>query len=137
MTCKAPARPNSELLFTSQQRCEAPAPPQPEGLREFWPGALLLVGQRPQRVFSLLPPVRLGPPRTRPKFAAALLYEPQTWCTSPHFSRPRENAHGVPTLVGASREGFRPCKLLPKQLATGELLTSLKTCEKFRLEAAG
>jgi len=41
----------------------------------------------------------------------------------------------VPTSVGANREGFRPCKLLPKQLATGELLTSCETCEKFRLEA--
>ena len=29
-----------------------------------------------QRVFSLLAP------RTQPKFAAALRYEPQTWCTS-------------------------------------------------------
>jgi len=46
---------------------------QPEGLRGFLPGALLLVAQRPQRVFSLLAP------RTQPKFAAALLYEPQTW----------------------------------------------------------
>jgi len=35
----------------------------------------LLVGQRPQRGFSLLAP------RTQPKFAAALLHEPQTWCT--------------------------------------------------------
>jgi len=26
--------------------------------------------------------------------------------------------------IGASREGFRPGKLLPKQLATGDLLTS-------------
>jgi len=63
------------LGLTSQQRGEAPAPPQPEGLRGFWPGALLLVGQRPQRVFSLLE----AP--TQPKFAAALLYKPQTWCT--------------------------------------------------------
>ena len=70
------ARRIAESYLTSQQRGEAPAPPQPEGLREFWPGALLLVGQRPQRVFSLLAP------RTQPKFAAALLYEPQTWCTS-------------------------------------------------------
>jgi hypothetical protein len=56
-------------------------PPQPEGLRGFWPGALLLVGQRPQRVFSLLPPVRLGPPHTQPKSTAALLYQSQKWCT--------------------------------------------------------
>jgi hypothetical protein len=40
--------------LTSQQRSEAPAPPQPEGLRGFWLGALLLIGQRPQRIFSLL-----------------------------------------------------------------------------------
>jgi hypothetical protein len=30
----------------------------------------------------------------------------------------------VPTFVGASREGFRPGKLLRKQLATGELFTN-------------
>src|SRR5271166_6036292 len=51
-----------------------------------------------------------------------------TSLTSPAYIRPRENAHGVPIRhwrIGASREGFRPCKLLPKQLATGELLTSL------------
>src|ERR1700731_2916044 len=76
MTRKALARRIAKSYLTSQQRGEAPAPPQPEGRRGFWPGALLLVGQRPQRVFSLLAP------RTQPKFAAALLYEPQTWCTS-------------------------------------------------------
>ena len=76
MTRKALARRIAGSYLTSQQRGEAPAPPQPEGLREFWSGALLLVGRRPQRVCSLLAP------RTRPKFAAALLYEPQTWCTS-------------------------------------------------------
>ena len=75
MTRKALARRIAEPYLTSQQRGEAPAPPQPEGLRGFWPVALLLVSQRPQRVFSFLAP------RTRPKFAAALLYEPQTWCT--------------------------------------------------------
>src|ERR1700693_1753122 len=83
MTRKALARRIAEPYFTIQQRREAPALPQPEGRpRGFWPGALLLVSQRPQRVFSFLLPVRLGPPRTQPKFAAALLYEPQTWCTS-------------------------------------------------------
>jgi hypothetical protein len=75
MTRKALARRIAEPYLTSQQRREAPAPPQPEGLRGFWPGALSLVSQRPQRVFSFLAP------RTQPKFAAALLYEPQTWCT--------------------------------------------------------
>jgi hypothetical protein len=72
-------------------------PPQPEGLRGFWPGALLLVGQRPQRVFSLLPPVRLGPPRTQPKSTAALLYQSRKWCTSYAQSHPRAEgrvAHG-------------------------------------------
>ena len=49
MTRKALARRIAEPYLTSQQRSEAPAPPQPEGLRGFWPGALLLVGQRPQR----------------------------------------------------------------------------------------
>src|ERR1700746_1710334 len=76
MTRKALARRIAQPYLTSQQRGEAPAPPQPEGLRGFWPGALLLVSQRPQRVFSFLAP------RTHQKFAAALLYEPQTWCTS-------------------------------------------------------
>src|SRR3982074_1438673 len=76
MTRKALARRIAEPYLTSQQRREAPAPPQPEGLRGFWPGALLLVSQRPQRVFSFLAP------RTQPKFAAAPLYAPQTWCTS-------------------------------------------------------
>src|SRR5271166_4313870 len=76
MTRKALARRIAESYLTSQQRGEAPAPPQPEGLREFWPGALLHVSQRPQRVFSLLAP------RTQPKFAAVLLYQPQTWCNS-------------------------------------------------------
>jgi hypothetical protein len=28
--------------------------------------------------------------------------------------------HAVPTFVEVSREGFRPGKLLPRQLATGE-----------------
>jgi hypothetical protein len=54
MTRKALARRIAEPYLTSQQRREAPAPPQPEGLRGFWPGALLLVSQRPQRVFSFL-----------------------------------------------------------------------------------
>jgi hypothetical protein len=56
MTRKALARRIAEPDLTSQQRPEAPAPPQPEGLRGFWPGALLLVSQRPQRVFSFLAP---------------------------------------------------------------------------------
>jgi len=38
--------------------------------------------------------------------------------------------------IGASREDFRPGKLLPKQLGTGEHFTSLKTCEMFRLDFA-
>src|SRR5258708_38014615 len=75
MTGQAMASRIAAPYLTSQQRREAPAPPQPEGLRGFWPGALLLVSQRPQRVFSFLAP------RTQPKFAAALLYELQTWCT--------------------------------------------------------
>jgi len=40
---------------------------------------------------------------------------------------PVRNAHGVPIRhwrIGASREGLRPGKLLSKQLATGDLLTS-------------
>jgi len=40
---------------------------------------------------------------------------------------PVRNAYGVPIRhwrIGASREGFRPGKLLSKQLPTGDLLTS-------------
>src|SRR5262249_48612157 len=47
-------------------------------------------------------------------------------CSSPHFSRPLRNAHSMPTSVGASRESVRPGKLLPEQLATGDLLTNPK-----------
>ena len=95
MTRKALARRIVEPYLTSQQRREAPAPPQPEGLRGFWPGALLLVSQRPQPVFSFLAP------RTQPKFAAALLYEPQTWCTSleANLGHPHRSA----ILAGVSR----------------------------------
>ena len=39
MTRKALARRIAEPYLTSQQRREAPAPPQPEGLRGFWPVA--------------------------------------------------------------------------------------------------
>jgi len=46
---------------------------------------------------------------------------------------PVRNAHEVPISVGVSRESFRPGKLLPKQLATGDLLTNRKICEKVRL----
>src|SRR5271165_5295156 len=106
MTRKALARRIAESYLTSQQRGEAPAPPQPEGLRGFWPGALLLVGQRPQRVFSLLAP------RTLPKFAAALLYEPQTWCTiapcpgnwSATFRRLSWLRHGPPRPMRGERK---------------------------------
>jgi hypothetical protein len=35
--------------------------------------------------------------------------------------------------IGVSRESFRPGKLLPEQLATGDLLTNRKICEKVRL----
>jgi hypothetical protein len=38
-----------------------------------------------------------------------------------------KNAHEVPTFVEVSREGFRPGKLLPKQLAAGEPFTSLES----------
>src|SRR5258708_20666982 len=101
MPRRALVRRMADPYLTSQQRREAPAPPQPEGLRGFGPGALLLVSQRPQRVFSFLAP------RTQPKFAAALLYDPQTWCTgrrSPYqfFLRfPRSN--GITNLIPSPR----------------------------------
>jgi hypothetical protein len=54
MTGKALGRRIAEPYLASQHRGEAPAPPQPEGLRGLWPGALLLVSQSQQRVFSFL-----------------------------------------------------------------------------------
>jgi len=92
--------------LTSQQRGEAPAPPQPEGLRGFWPVALLLVSQRPPWVCSLLAP------RTQPKFAAALLYEPQTWCTSSFscFYICTFSGRAAPDRAGA-RPGARPLSI--------------------------
>jgi hypothetical protein len=76
MTRKALARRIAEVLFNepATRRGVGAAPTQ--GLRGFWPGALLLVGQRPQRVFTLLAP------RTQPKSTAALLYQSRKWCTS-------------------------------------------------------
>src|SRR6516162_480080 len=35
--------------------------------------------------------------------------------------------------IGVNRESFRPGNLLPKRLATGDLLTNRKICEKVRL----
>jgi len=54
------------------------------------------------------------------------------WTPASISHGPVRNAQRVPIRhwrIGASREGFRPCK----QLATGEHFTSLKTCEMFRL----
>ena len=113
----------------------------PEGCAENGPAPALLLSHVSIQICSFVAPCR------RPVLIATPLYQSRTWCTnarraggswdspatSPHFSRPVRNAHGVPTFVGASREGFRPGKLLPKQLATGEHFTSLKTCEMFRL----
>src|SRR5271165_7197004 len=53
MTRKALARRIAELLFNEPAtRRGAGAAPTRRGLRGFWPGALLLVGSRPPRVFS-------------------------------------------------------------------------------------
>jgi hypothetical protein len=43
MTRKALARRIAEVLFNEPATRRGAAPPQPEGLRGFWPGALLLV----------------------------------------------------------------------------------------------
>ena len=65
----------------------------------------------------------------------------QNWCLLARISDgPVRNARGVPTFVGVSRElryssragVFAPGEPLPKQLATGDLLTNRKICEKFR-----
>jgi hypothetical protein len=56
---------------------------------------------------------------------------------NPHFSRPLRNAHSVPTFVGVGRESFRPGKPHPRRLATGDLLTNRRICEKVRLNIIG
>jgi hypothetical protein len=91
MTRKALARRIAEVLFNEPATRRGAGAGPTGGLRGFWPGALLLVGQRPQRVFSLLAPRKFGQSVLRlfrpsisgaqPKFAAALLSEPQTWRT--------------------------------------------------------
>ena len=55
---------------TSERQSRKAKEPRPEGLRLFWAAPLLLVSQRPQRVFSFLAP------RCSPKSArnAALPY---------------------------------------------------------------
>jgi hypothetical protein len=54
MTRKALARRIAESYLTSQQRGEAQAPPQPEGLREFWAGCF--VARRSKTTAGILPP---------------------------------------------------------------------------------
>jgi hypothetical protein len=49
---------------------------QPSVLRVFWPAALSLIAQRPQRVFSLFAS------RIQPKYAAAPPHQSLTWRTS-------------------------------------------------------
>src|SRR6202011_6363663 len=74
----------AELLFNESATRRGAGAAQPEGLRGFWPVALLLVGQRPPRVFSLLAPrtqpnsqqrcytsLRLGAPVASPVFTFA------------------------------------------------------------------
>jgi hypothetical protein len=85
MTGKALARRIAEVLFNEPATRRGTGAAQPEGLRGFWPGALLLVGQRPQRVFVF----SLLAPRTQPKSTAALLYQSRKWCTRKKgFERP-------------------------------------------------
>jgi len=66
------------IWIDTRPRSNAAAGPfssQPSGLRAFWLAALSLIGRRPQRVFSLFAS------RIQPKYAAAPLYQPRTWCT--------------------------------------------------------
>jgi hypothetical protein len=62
-----------------------------------------------------------------------------TWVLTHISHRPVRNAHEVPIRrrrIELNREGIRPGKVLPKQLARGALLTSSKTCEKSRLSSS-
>src|ERR1700726_3181472 len=47
----------------SQQRGEAPAPPQPEGLRGFWPGCF--VARRSKTTAGIFPPRAAHPAKIR------------------------------------------------------------------------
>jgi hypothetical protein len=66
MTRKALARRIAEPYLTSQQRREAPAPPQPEGLRGFWPGV-----PRPRDCSSVKTTAGILPPTANPARTAA------------------------------------------------------------------
>ena len=89
MTRKALARRIAEPYLTSQQRREAPAPPQPEGLRGFWPGV-----PRPRDCSSVKDHSgyspsycqsgsdRRAPSQNSQPRKHSGLYEPQTWCTT-------------------------------------------------------
>src|SRR6266403_4153685 len=67
---------------TEEQRSRRPIFIATFGLRVFWPAALSLIGQRPQRVFSLFAS------RIQPKYAAAPLHQSLTWYTRYQF-KPR------------------------------------------------
>jgi hypothetical protein len=60
----------------SSRLAAGPFSSQPSGLHVFWQAVLSLIGQRPQRVFSLFASHIL------PKYAAAMLYRSRKWCTS-------------------------------------------------------
>src|SRR5258708_7955880 len=86
MTRETAARRIAEVLFKEPAtRRGAGAALTQRVCANFGRVLLLLVGQRPQRVFSVLAP------RAQPKFAAALLYGPQTWYTkSPDRRHPQK-----------------------------------------------
>jgi hypothetical protein len=53
--------------------------------------------------------------------------------TNPHFSQPREKCARSADIRRGQPRTLCPCELLPKRVATCELLIGLKACEKFRL----
>jgi hypothetical protein len=76
MTHKALAGRIAEVLFNEPATLRGAGAPQPEGLARILAGCF--VTRRSKTTAGILPP-HAG---TQPKFAAALLYQPQTWCTN-------------------------------------------------------
>ena len=77
---------NAELLFNEPATRRDAGAAQPEGLARILAGCFVARRSKVKDhsgVFSLLAP------HNQTKFAAALLYEPQTWCTRSALPLPR------------------------------------------------
>src|ERR1700692_3239261 len=76
MTGKALARRIAEVLFIEPASGRGAGAATTRRAARILAGGFVARRSKTTRGFSLLAP------RTRPKFAAALLYQPQAWCTT-------------------------------------------------------